>query len=233
MQHPLHGHARHHVAAGTAASRSTRILEPIERLSEVLFGLIMVLTFTGSLSVAEVGREDVRTMLIAALGCNLAWGIIDGVLYLLGALAERSSGLATVRAVREASTVADAHRHIADVLPSEIAVALGREELESIRGRLLALPAPPARAHLSATDARGALGVLLLVFLSTLPVALPFMFMHEPRAALRVSNAIAIALLYVAGHVYGRLTGRSPVWVGVAMVALGVVLVGLTMALGG
>ena len=37
----------------------------------------MVLTFTGSLSVAEAGRDDVRTMLIGALGCNLAWGIID------------------------------------------------------------------------------------------------------------------------------------------------------------
>jgi len=44
-----------------------RALEPIDRLSEVLFGLIMVLTFTGSLSVAEAGREDVRTMLAGAL----------------------------------------------------------------------------------------------------------------------------------------------------------------------
>ena len=31
---------------------SKRALEPIGRVSEVLFGLIMVLTFTGSLSVA-------------------------------------------------------------------------------------------------------------------------------------------------------------------------------------
>ena len=68
---------------------SKRVLEPIDRVSEVLFGLIMVLTFTGSLSVAEAGRDDVRTMLIGALGCNLAWGIIDGVLYLMGCLAEK------------------------------------------------------------------------------------------------------------------------------------------------
>ena len=50
----------------------------------------MVLTFTGSLSVAEAGRDDVRTMLIGALGCNLAWGIIDGVLYLMGCLGKRA-----------------------------------------------------------------------------------------------------------------------------------------------
>jgi hypothetical protein len=47
---------------------SKRVLDPIDRVSEVLFGLIMVLTFTGSLSVAEAGRESIRTMLIGALG---------------------------------------------------------------------------------------------------------------------------------------------------------------------
>jgi hypothetical protein len=55
----------------------------------------MVLTFTGSLSVAEAGRDDVRTMLIGALGCNLAWGIIDGVLYLMGCLADKGRNLMT------------------------------------------------------------------------------------------------------------------------------------------
>src|SRR5204862_345440 len=71
---------------------SKRVLDPIDRVSEVLFGLIMVLTFTGALSVAEAGREDVRTMLIGALGCNLAWGIIDGVLYLMGCAFGRMTG---------------------------------------------------------------------------------------------------------------------------------------------
>src|SRR5215204_5800644 len=79
-----------------------RPLEPIDRVSEVLFGLIMVLTFTGSLSVAEAGHEDVRTMLIGALGCNLAWGVIDAVLYLMGCLSERAQGIRTVLAVRKA-----------------------------------------------------------------------------------------------------------------------------------
>ena len=51
--------------------------------------------------------------------------------------------------------------------------------------------------------------------------------------ALRVSNAIAVALLFVAGYAFGRLTGRQPVWVGTVMVVLGSVLVGITMALGG
>ena len=84
-------------------SSSKRVLEPAERISEVLFGLIMVLTFTGSLSVAEAGRDDVRLMLIGALGCNLAWGLIDGVLYLMACLANKGRNLKILRAVRQAT----------------------------------------------------------------------------------------------------------------------------------
>src|SRR5512145_3424250 len=89
---------------------SKRVLEPYDRVSEVLFGLIMVLTFTGSLSIAEAGREDVRTMLIGALGCNLAWGIIDGLLYLMGCLSEQGRGIRSLRALRTAPAPADANR---------------------------------------------------------------------------------------------------------------------------
>src|SRR5436190_12301111 len=96
---------------------SRRLLEPNDRIAEVLFGLIMVLTFTGSLSVAEAGRDDVRTMLIGALGCNIAWGIIDALLYLMGCLAEKGRGLRAWRAFRRAASTADAHRAIAGALP--------------------------------------------------------------------------------------------------------------------
>src|SRR5215472_11162272 len=91
---------------------SKRVLDPIDRVSEVLFGLIMVLTFTGSLSVAEAGRESIRTMLIGALGCNLAWGIIDGVFYLMGCLAERGRHLRVWRAFKKAPKPEVAYRVI-------------------------------------------------------------------------------------------------------------------------
>ena len=99
-----------------SAEAAKRVLEPIERISEVLFGMIMVLTFTGSLSVAESGRAEVRTMLIGALGCNLAWGIIDAVLYLMGCLAQRGSGIRTLKAgfcraaITRVSSAADSAR---------------------------------------------------------------------------------------------------------------------------
>jgi len=101
------------------------VLDPSDRIAEVLFGLIMVLTFTGSLSMTEAGREDVHAMLIGALGCNLAWGVIDGVFYLMGCVAERGRDRATYRAVQQAATPLEARRLIADALPPVLASAIG------------------------------------------------------------------------------------------------------------
>jgi VIT1/CCC1 family predicted Fe2+/Mn2+ transporter len=212
---------------------SRRVLEPHERIAEALFGLIMVLTFTGSLSVAEAGREDIRTMLIGALGCNIAWGIIDGVLYLMGCLAESGRSLATYRAVRKSQDAHEAQRLIADALPPVIASILEPGELESMHRRLQQLQDPPERARLKARDWVGAAGVFLVVFLTTFPVAIPFLVMTRAHAAMRVSNAIAVAMLFVSGYAFGRITGGRAWLSGVAMVLLGVVLVALTMALGG
>src|SRR5256885_16687328 len=135
---------------------SKRVLEPIDRVSEVLFGLIMVLTFTGSLSVAEAGRDEVRTMLSGALGCNLAWGIIDGVLYLMGCLAEKGRGLLTFRAVRKAANPKEAQRLIADALPSVVASVLEPVEMESLYQRLKQLPEPSDHVQLHRDDWLGA-----------------------------------------------------------------------------
>jgi hypothetical protein len=210
-----------------------RVLDPIDRVSEVLFGLIMVLTFTGSLSIAEAGRDDVRTMLIGALGCNLAWGIIDGVFYLMGSLAEKGRGLLAFRAVRKTSDAREAQRLIADALPPVIASVLQPAELDAVQQRLRNLPEPIAQARLEKDDWLGAGGVFLLVFLSTFPVVIPFLFMRNAGPALRVSNAIAIVMLFITGYSFGRMTGRYPWLVGIVMVLLGIILVGITIVLGG
>jgi len=216
-----------------AIKSSKRVLDPIDRVSEVLFGLIMVLTFTGSLSVAEAGRDNVRTMLVGALGCNLAWGIIDAVFYLMGCLAEKGRGLLTFRAVRKATDPRQAERLIAGALPSVVASVLQPAELEAMHERLKQLPEPPEHARLSRDDWLGAVGVFLLVFLSTFPVVIPFIFMRNAGPALRVSNAVAIVMLFLTGYAFGRMTGRYPWFLGIVMVFLGLILVGLTIALGG
>lgn len=217
-----------------STDRPGRVLDPIDRNSEILFGLFMVLSFTGTLSVVTAGRDDVRTMLIAAIGCNAAWGFVDGVMYVLRNLVERGRRDAFGRAVRDAPTPQDAHRLIADEI-GPAAAALGPDALERVRhwvrDRALALPAH--RLRLQARDLRGAVGVFVLVFASTFPVVLPFVFFTDLRTAMRVSAAVAIAMLYVCGHGWGRYAGINPARTGLVMVVLGALIEAVVIALGG
>ena len=45
-----------------------QLLNPLGRISEVLFGLIMAVTIIGSLSIASAGPLEALTLLAAALG---------------------------------------------------------------------------------------------------------------------------------------------------------------------
>lgn len=209
-----------------------RVLDPLERFSEIVFGLIMVLSFTCAISVAEAGREDVREMFIGAIGCNLAWGIIDAAFYLVACLTEAGRNAALLRAVQKSDT-AQARQTIAGVLPEKVADALQPADLDRIHAHLKQLPSPAGYPRLTGENWRGALGVFLLVFISTFPVVIPFIFLHEAHPALRISNGIAIALLFGAGHMLARYAGLRPVVTGLAMVGIGAGLVALTIALGG
>jgi len=219
-------------SAPTAAGASKRAVDPVDRVSEILFGLIMVLTFTGSLSVAEAGREDTRTMLIGALGCNLAWGIIDAVLYLMGGLAGKRRTVLALRAARRSATAGEAQRIVAETLPAHVADLVGPTELAAMEQRLRQGP-EPAIPRLVRDDWRGAVGVFLLVFLSTFPVVIPFLVITSAVLALRISNAIVIVMLVATGYTFARVTGQNAWLWGVSMVLMGLALAGLTIALGG
>jgi len=210
-----------------------RVLDPIDRFSEVLFGLFMVLTFTGTLSVVDSGRDEVRDMLTAAIGCNLAWGLVDGVMYVLRKLVDRGRKARLVRAVRGATGPEPAHRLIADEIGG-LARALAASDLERVRQWIVAQPAHAGPATgITRTDLRGALGVFLLVFASTFPVVLPFVFIDDAGIAKRVSAAVAIAMLFLCGHAWGRYAGLQPWRTGLVMVLLGVAVEAVVIALGG
>jgi len=212
---------------------SLRVLDPLARSSEVLFGLIMVLTFTSAISAAGGDRSEIRTLLLGALGCNLAWGVVDAVMYLMGQLTERGRAIFLLKRLNRTPDDASAHRAIASVLPPKIAEALGPAELEKIRRHLNAERKLPDHPPFERNDLLGALAVFLLVFVSTFPVVVPFVLMDRVKLALRTSNAIAIALLFVTGFHLGKYAGVRPWLWGLAMVVLGLTLVAITIALGG
>ena len=161
-------------------------LDPSEILGELLFGAIMVLTFTLGASVAG-GYE--KGLLLAAVGCNVAWGVIDGVLVVMSHRYERR-----------------------------------RDALER---------AQPASISFAGADWATGFAVFLLVVGSALPAALPFLVIPDPHQALRVSNALMLAVLFVAGWIYGRHIDMRPWLAGLILTAIGTALVAIAVALGG
>jgi VIT1/CCC1 family predicted Fe2+/Mn2+ transporter len=218
--------------ASASGAAGRRLLNPVDRISEIIFGLIMAVTIVGSLSVASAGRDDVRTSLFAALGCNLAWGLVDAVMYLVRTLTERTRNLAlTKRLVGLAPN--EARRVIAEDLPPHVAALAGPEELDGMHRRLndLSLPISP---RLERDDYVAATGIFLLVVIATFPVVVPFIVISDIALAMNLSRALTLVMLFLAGLMLGRHAAHArPIRTGLAMAILGAVLITAVKALGG
>ena len=209
------------------------VLDPISRISEILFGLIMVLSFTGSISVASDGKAEIKELLWAALGCNLAWGIIDAIFYLMNRLLENGHGHLILRKIKSTSDIIEGRKLITDKLPPIISSILKLEEVDQLHERLTNLESVPKTILITWSDIRTASWILLLVFTCTLPIVLPFIFSTNTAFALRISNGIALLILFAGGFSVGKYSGFPPVWSGTIMMILGITLVAITLALGG
>ena len=205
-------------------------------MGEILFGLIMVLsvTLTAGLTVKE-GREGVRQLLVAALGCNIAWGIIDGIMYVMNCLAERSVRGRLILAIQGASSPDVGLDIIRNQVEPELESLASPEDREALyRGMLKHLGRAGApRTTLEKSDLHGGLACFLLVFASCLPVVIPFLIFSNPTRALRVSNFLLIAILFVVGRKWAEYANTNRLVAGLAMVAIGLSLVGVAILLGG
>jgi hypothetical protein len=210
---------------------SKRLLDPIDRISEILFGLLMAVTIVGSLSIATAGRDEVRTVLVGALGCNLAWGLVDAVMYLVRQLTEKTRRHSLARQLQSADN-ATAQLIITRALPGGLASLVGPAEIGAMRARLLSQPV--GRPSLDGKDYLAAFGVFLFVVVATFPVVLPFLLVDDLAAAMNFSRYITVAMLFAAGHELGRYAGHArPFATGTLMALLGVALILAIMALGG
>ena len=177
-------------------SLAARHLDPGTRMGEILFGLIMTLTFTlgAGLVIQEEGREGARAMLIAILGCNLAWGIIDGVFYVLGQVFERGR----LRRIGSRLRGAASMRKPAGWSPGNSTNSSNRSRTSPMREQLYrsiverVRKVPTAPNPVRRDDLMGGLAAGWLVFACSFPAVLPFLVLDEPHLALRVSNAILL-----------------------------------------
>ena len=220
-------------AISDSLSTQRSALDPINRSSEILFGLIMVLSFTCSLSATGSVRDDVREMLLAALGCNVAWGIIDAFFYLMSAAAESGREFLMVEKLKSIDNPDSTHSILQEIIPDLVLSSIPASAMQKLRESMIANHESKANNPFSLEDLRGAFIVFALVFLSTFPVAAPFLIFKDLFTAIRVSNLIALLLLFSIGYSLGHYSGRRAWLWGAVVMIIGVILVSITIALGG
>lgn len=192
----------------------------------------MALTFTCSINIGTRGPAEIAQLLIGAIGCNVAWGIVDATIYLMGALAKKSRSKTIFNAVQNPSQVEKARSYISEELPSVLVSAIGTEGLEKIRNKLAAMPSS-IDVRLTLRDVRKAIAIFFLIFISTFPVVIPFVFVDDTQLALRISNAVAIVMMFFCGWRVAKYVGYNKWKLSIAIVLIGVLLVAVTIALGG
>ena len=213
-----------------------RYLDPDESLGELLFGLIMALTVTLGvhlLSPEQLSRP--QDLALALIGCNVAWGIIDAALYLLGSLFARNQRVHFMRKLRTAPSEASALQAIREEYGLDDAHLVAEQDLAVFyRAALDVLRhAKVERAHLRSRDWLAALIIVFLVAVTAVPGALPILLVGDAVLALRLANLLQIGLLFVVGYHWARYSGANPWRTGTAIVGFGVALVGVSIALGG
>jgi hypothetical protein len=214
-----------------------RYLDPGDALGEVMFGIIMTLTFTVGARFFLVAEEfDRNELIIGAVGCNIAWGVIDAVLFVVGTLFFRSQRARFYRSLR---ATADEEKALAAVTDhfglEDEPLAIPSAERNKLYAAILALgrSTTPAPVRVRGSDLTAALLIFLLVTLAAIPSVIPLLVIDEPGFALRVSNAIQVALLFIGGYRWGSYTDVSPWKVGLSIAILGAGMCILAVLLGG
>ena len=206
------------------------ILSPSDRHSEMLFGLIMVLAITGTV---WIGTHSTKAIISAGIGACVAWGIVDGIIYVYSSLLERGR---IALAAQEASTCTGEGcdlRAIKEELEGTIVDTLGeRERHEVAQHILMRLKPVENRTSVNKDDILGGIAAGMLVFVSGVPPLIPFIFL-DGIWALRLSSVIGFVMLYAIGYRWGGYVGRSRFWTGVTMMSVGIAITGVVIALGG
>ncbi len=205
----------------------------MDRFSEIVFGVIMALSFTGTISIATAGEQDIRQLLYAALGCNLAWGIVDGVMYVISNLVKRGRALSTARSIASTGDARTARNILIQSLPEDIVKILPVTVINDLKSAIAAGAHTLQRPRITRDDLLGAIGIFMLVAASTLPVALPFMLLTDAELALRTSNGIALIIMFLCGYAIGHHAGFGAWRSGAIMLIIGAALVMVTLVLGG
>ena len=242
------GSALPHTRANTAPKTVKqgileRLLDPIDRLVEGIYSVLIVLTFTLAARAihsydATVDVNDWQLALqlfLAAAGCAVAWGLIDGAMYVLTCAFERGKDRRLYRLVGNAATEEAGIAALADELDDELSPLADEAERRQIYAALIRRLrlAPPPPTGIRKGDLAGGLGTFLVAVAAAVPVLLPLLLPLNAEQRVRASNIVAFIMLFLMGYGCARYAGGKPLRTGLLLTILGAVMVLVAIPLGG
>ena len=220
-----------------------RLLDPISRLVEGIYSVLIVLTFTLAARAIHSysGASDLDDwqlalqLFVAAAGCAIAWGLIDGVMYILTCAFERGKDRRLYRLVRNSASEEEGIAALADELDDNLSPLADEEErhhiYSALLGRLRLAPPPPT--GIEKGDFAGGLGTFLVAVTAAIPVLPPLLLPLNIELRVRASNVLAFIMLFLMGYRWSQYAGGKPVRTGLLLSILGVVMVLIAIPLGG
>jgi hypothetical protein len=211
-----------------------RHFAPQDRMAEVICGLVMVLSFTAA-TASIFQNTTSHALLIAILGCNISWGIVDGVTYVLGNLLNRGARSRLIHQIKSNPNDPHVSQDIASRIETVLGELLTPQQSQNLQQWIMqgAARVEPQPTRLKKEDLYTAAACFVIVFGAAIPVLLPFLLIKNEVTALRVSNGLILAMLFAIGWRWAPFANMNRVATGLGLLSLGVVLVLITVALGG
>ena len=219
-------------------------LDPIDALFTIFFSILFALLFTLSYSIliyhgvisSSFARGYGEELFVTILGAVTAWGIIDGVLYILGGVLARSERYRLLQYVQTSDSEEEAATAIAyelDFILEPITSDEQRHALyRDIRGYLS--QAEPQAIGLQREDVVGAAATVLLYVVAVLPSLLPLLLLPDDTAlAIRISSVVSFMVIFAAGYSWGLHTGTNPWKLGLLLSSVCLAMVLVALLLGG
>jgi len=220
------------------------LIDPIDRLNETIFSVLILLTFTLAYRIIRLGPNPYEPvppdymvgLFVAALGATVAWGMIDGVIYTLLSFLERGATHRFLASIQTAATEEQKLAAVADELDYMLEPITGSEQRQLLYQDVLdhLKDSQPKPVRLTRDDVLGGLASMLVAVLAVLPSLIPLLLLRDYYwLALRMSNLISFTVLFYTGYQWGKYSGSNPWKLGLLLFALGAILALIAIPLGG
>lgn len=220
------------------------MLDPIDLLSETIYSVLIILTFTLAYAISRpnfppgqpIPASYTDSLAGAVLGAALAWGLIDGMMYALMELFQRSERHRLLEQIQTAPSEEEGVEIIADEFDYVLDPIAGEEQRYELYQRVYAKlrESKPRPVGFRREDFTGALGSAIIAVVAVIPSIVPLWLLRDHFfLALRVSNAVSFVVLFAAGYNWGRYTGTSPWRTGLLLVSFAIAMVAIALPLGG